>query len=132
MSPKRACFARSCKTQEKCAGMKAQLSSSMASTQSHGSGDKTRFSTLTTTIAAVAAAAASMMQLGTPTAYAGLTLSGVLATTAHGSGDKTTSGIWDTLLEITWVDGTGKVHVSKPSDPEFRGMVGGMGIYGGY
>jgi hypothetical protein len=54
----------------------------------------------------------------------------VLATTAHGSGDKTTSGIWDTLLEITWVDGTGKVHVSKPSDPEFRGMVGGMGTYG--
>ncbi|WIA23842.1 hypothetical protein OEZ85_013501 [Tetradesmus obliquus] len=70
------------------------------------------------------------VQLGTPTAYAGLTLSGVLATTAHGSGDKTTSGIWDTLLEITWVDGTGKVHVSKPSDPEFRGMVGGMGTYG--
>lgn len=48
-------------------------------------------------------------QIGTTTAYAGLTLGGVLATSAHGSGHQTQSGIWDTLLEITWVDGTGKV-----------------------
>eukprot|EP00775_Hariotina_reticulata_P005676 gene5676-5914_t len=68
--------------------------------------------------------------VGTPTAYAGLTLSGVLATTAHGSGDKTVSTLWDTLLEITWVDGKGEVHVSKPADPEFRGMVGSVGTYG--
>lgn len=72
----------------------------------------------------------SPAQIGTPTAYGGLTLAGVLATTAHGSGDRTISGIWDTLLEITWVDGTGKVHVSKPDDPEFRGMNGGLGVYG--
>lgn len=48
-------------------------------------------------------------QIGTPTVYAGLTLAGVLATSAHGSGYQDKSGIWDTLLEITWVDGTGKV-----------------------
>jgi hypothetical protein len=28
------------------------------------------------------------------------------------------------------VDGDGKVHVSKPSEPEFRATVGGMGTYG--
>lgn len=49
------------------------------------------------------------VQIGTPTAYGGLTLGGVMATSAHGSGDLTISGLWDTLLEITWVDGTGKV-----------------------
>jgi hypothetical protein len=38
--------------------------------------------------------------------------------------------MWDTLLEIVWVDGKGKVHTSKPSDPEFIGMVGGMGTFG--
>ncbi len=42
-------------------------------------------------------------QVGTPTAYGGLTLGGVLATTADGTGDRTISAIWDTLLEITWV-----------------------------
>jgi FAD/FMN-containing dehydrogenase len=70
------------------------------------------------------------LQIGTPTAYAGLTLAGVLATSSHGSGDKTISAMWDTLLEIVWVDGKGKVHTSKPSDPEFIGMVGGMGTFG--
>jgi FAD/FMN-containing dehydrogenase len=53
-----------------------------------------------------------------------------MATTAHGSGDKTVSTVWDTLLEITWVDGKGDVHVSKPTDPEFRGMVGSVGSFG--
>eukprot|EP00878_Enallax_costatus_P000622 GHUV01000724.1.p1 GENE.GHUV01000724.1~~GHUV01000724.1.p1 ORF type:complete len:626 (+),score=75.62 GHUV01000724.1:267-2144(+) len=70
------------------------------------------------------------VQIGTPTAYGGLTLAGVLATSAHGSGDLTNSGLWDTLLEITWVDGTGKVHTSKPGDAEFRGMLGSVGVYG--
>eukprot|EP00878_Enallax_costatus_P001016 GHUV01001150.1.p1 GENE.GHUV01001150.1~~GHUV01001150.1.p1 ORF type:complete len:631 (+),score=62.78 GHUV01001150.1:321-2213(+) len=70
------------------------------------------------------------VQIGTPTAYGGLTLGGVLATSAHGSGDLTISGLWDTLLEITWVDGTGKVHVSKPGDAEFRGALGGLGVFG--
>eukprot|EP00775_Hariotina_reticulata_P007191 gene7191-7405_t len=70
------------------------------------------------------------VQIGTPTAYAGLTLAGVLATTSHGSGDKTTSAIWDTLLEIVWVDGTGKIRVSKPGDAEFKAMVGGLGVLG--
>lgn len=70
------------------------------------------------------------VQIGTPTVYAGLTLAGVLATTAHGSGDRTACGIWNTLLEITWVDGTGAVRVSKPSDPEFRAMNGGLGVFG--
>jgi FAD/FMN-containing dehydrogenase len=51
------------------------------------------------------------LQIGTPTVYAGLTLGGVLATSAHGSGYMAASGIWDTLLEITWVDGTGKVGI---------------------
>jgi len=70
------------------------------------------------------------VQIGTPTAYAGLTLGGVLATTSHGSGDQTTSAIWHTLLEIVWVDGTGKVHVSKREDPELKAMVGGLGVLG--
>jgi hypothetical protein len=52
-----------------------------------------------------------VLQIGTPTVYAGLTLGGVLATSAHGSGYLAPSGIWDTLLEITWVDGTGKVSL---------------------
>lgn len=70
------------------------------------------------------------VQIGTPTVYAGLTLAGVLSTSGHGSGYKTTSAIWDTLLEVTWVDGTGKVHASKPTDPEFKAMVGGLGVFG--
>lgn len=53
-----------------------------------------------------------MLQIGTPTVYAGLTLGGVLAASAHGSGHLAPSGITDTLLEITWVDGTGKVSGS--------------------
>lgn len=65
------------------------------------------------------------VQIGTTTAYGGLTLGGVLATSAHGSGDKTISGLWDTVLEITWVDGTGKVsevlsishwHIGQPAE----------------
>lgn len=54
-----------------------------------------------------------LLQIGTPTVYAGLTLGGVLATSAHGSGFEAPSGIWDTLLEISWVDGTGKVCVDR-------------------
>jgi hypothetical protein len=42
-----------------------------------------------------------VLQLGTPPAYAGLTLSGVPAKTAYSSGDRTKSGIWDTLLDVT-------------------------------
>lgn len=53
------------------------------------------------------------LQIGTPTVYAGLTLGGVLATSAHGSGHQAASGIWDTILEITWVDGTGKVRIAS-------------------
>ncbi|KAF8060339.1 GULLO1 [Scenedesmus sp. PABB004] len=77
-----------------------------------------------------ATAAGMSVQLGTPPAYAGLTLGGVLATTAHGSGDRTTSGVWDALLEVTWVDGTGAVRVARRGDPEFRAMVGGLGTFG--
>jgi FAD/FMN-containing dehydrogenase len=54
----------------------------------------------------------SALQIGSPTAYAGLTLAGVLATSGHGSGHLAASGLWDTLLEITWVDGMGKVGMN--------------------
>lgn len=70
------------------------------------------------------------VQIGSLPAYAGLTLGGVLATSAHGSGDKTINSLADTVLEVTWVDGTGKVHVSKPSDPEFKAFNGGIGLFG--
>lgn len=42
----------------------------------------------------------------------------------------TTSSLADTILEITWVDGTGKVHVSKKGDPEFAAFNGGLGVFG--
>jgi hypothetical protein len=60
--------------------------------------------------AAAATPRARRHQIGTVPVYAGLTLAGVLATTAHGSGYKAPSAIWDTLLEVMWVDGTGKVR----------------------
>jgi FAD/FMN-containing dehydrogenase len=42
----------------------------------------------------------------------------------------TTSSLADTVLEVTWVDGTGKVHVSKKGDPEFAALNGGLGVFG--
>lgn len=42
----------------------------------------------------------------------------------------TTSSLADTILEVTWVDGTGKVHVSKKGDPEFAAFNGGLGVFG--
>jgi hypothetical protein len=42
----------------------------------------------------------------------------------------TTHSLADTLLEVTWVDGRGKIHVSKPTDPEFNAFNGGLGMFG--
>lgn len=42
----------------------------------------------------------------------------------------TTNSLADTILEVTWVDGTGKVHVSKKGDPEFAAFNGGLGVFG--
>lgn len=42
----------------------------------------------------------------------------------------TTNSLADTVLEVTWVDGTGKVHVSKKGDPEFAAFNGGLGVFG--
>jgi FAD/FMN-containing dehydrogenase len=36
----------------------------------------------------------------------------------------------DTVLEVTWVDGTGTVHVSKKDDPEFTAFPGSLGVFG--
>jgi FAD/FMN-containing dehydrogenase len=41
-----------------------------------------------------------------------------------------TNSLADTVLEMTWVDGTGKVHVSKKGDPEFAAFNGGLGVFG--
>ncbi|WIA09638.1 hypothetical protein OEZ85_009026 [Tetradesmus obliquus] len=70
------------------------------------------------------------VQIGSLPAYQGLTLAGILATSAHGSGDLTTNTLADTVLKVTWVDGRGIVHVSTPSDPEFRAFNGGLGMFG--
>eukprot|EP00882_Tetradesmus_deserticola_P001995 GHRQ01002140.1.p1 GENE.GHRQ01002140.1~~GHRQ01002140.1.p1 ORF type:complete len:593 (+),score=177.48 GHRQ01002140.1:42-1820(+) len=69
-------------------------------------------------------------QIGSLPAYQGLTLGGILSTSAHGSGDRTTSSLADALLEVTWVDGRGRVHVSRPKDPEFKALYGGVGVLG--
>jgi hypothetical protein len=71
-----------------------------------------------------------LLSIGALPAYQGLTLAGILATSAHGSGDLTTSTLADTVLEVTWVDGRGNIHVSKPSDPEFKAFNGGLGLFG--
>jgi FAD/FMN-containing dehydrogenase len=34
------------------------------------------------------------------------------------------------LLEVTWVDGRGKIHTSKPTDPAFKAFNGGLGMFG--
>jgi L-gulonolactone oxidase len=62
--------------------------------------------------------------------YAGLTLSGVLLTSAHGSGDRTWSKLADTVLEITWVDGTGQTRVTKRDSDEGRALVASVGNLG--
>ena len=49
-------------------------------------------------------------QLGSVPVYGPLTLAGTLATTAHGTGYQTTSGLWDIVKEIVWVDGCGEVR----------------------
>jgi FAD/FMN-containing dehydrogenase len=72
----------------------------------------------------------SLLQIGSLPAYQGLTLAGILATSAHGSGDLTVHSLADTVLEVTWVDGRGSVHVSRPSDPEFKALNGGLGMFG--
>lgn len=46
------------------------------------------------------------------------------------AGDRTTNSLADTVREVTWVDGTGKVRVSKKGDPEFAAFNGGLGIFG--
>lgn len=46
------------------------------------------------------------------------------------AGDRTTNSLADTVLEVTWVDGTGKVRVSKKGDPEFAAFNGGLGMFG--
>lgn len=42
----------------------------------------------------------------------------------------TTSSLADTILEVVWIDGTGKVHTSKKGDPEFAAFNGGLGVFG--
>jgi hypothetical protein len=42
----------------------------------------------------------------------------------------TTSSLADTVLEVTWVDGAGRVRVSKRGDPEFGAFNGGLGVFG--
>ena len=42
----------------------------------------------------------------------------------------TTSSLADTVLEVVWIDGTGKVHKSKKGDPEFAAFNGGLGVFG--
>jgi FAD/FMN-containing dehydrogenase len=68
--------------------------------------------------------------VGSLPAYQGLTLAGILATSAHGSGDRTTSSLADVVLAVTWVDGRGRVRVSRPKDPEFKAFNGGVGVFG--
>lgn len=42
----------------------------------------------------------------------------------------TISTFADNVLEVTWVDGTGKVHVSKQGDADFTAFNGGLGVFG--
>jgi hypothetical protein len=46
------------------------------------------------------------------------------------AGDMTISTFADNVLEVTWVDGTGKMHVSKKGDADFRAFNGGLGVFG--
>lgn len=36
----------------------------------------------------------------------------------------------DTVLEVTWVDSTGVVHVSKRGEPDFSAFAGSLGVFG--
>jgi FAD/FMN-containing dehydrogenase len=84
-----------------------------------------------TTVTCVAASLQRFFsQIGSLPAYQGLTLAGILATSAHGSGDMTTSSLADVVLAVTWVDGRGRVCVSRPKDPEFKAFNGGVGVFG--
>lgn len=50
--------------------------------------------------------------------------------TCPAAGDMTTSSLADTVLEVVWIDGTGKVHKSKKGNPEFAAFNGGLGVFG--
>jgi len=80
--------------------------------------------------AAAATKVKMSVQVGSLTAYAGLTLAGILSTSAHGSGYGTTSMLADTVLAVKIVDGTGAVHIIKKGDPDFRMLNGGLGLVG--
>lgn len=36
----------------------------------------------------------------------------------------------DSVLEVTWVDGTGQIRVSTTSDTEFAAFKGSLGVFG--
>ena len=46
------------------------------------------------------------------------------------AGDMAISTFADTVLEVTWVDGTGAVHVSTRGDSDFSAFPGGLGVFG--
>ncbi|KAI8472152.1 MAG: hypothetical protein J3K34DRAFT_415296 [Monoraphidium minutum] len=62
--------------------------------------------------------------------WQGLTLGGIFATASHGSGLHVTSMICDWVKDFTWIDATGKVHVSAKGSPEFNAQCGGIGLLG--
>lgn len=35
-----------------------------------------------------------------------------------------------TVLEVTWMDGTGAVHASRRGEPDFSAFPGGLGVFG--
>ncbi|KAF8062634.1 GULLO2 [Scenedesmus sp. PABB004] len=70
------------------------------------------------------------LPLGSVPAFGDLTLGGVLVTGAHGSGHKAISSLGDILLEVTWVDGQGEVHVDARNSTAGRALVGGLGVAG--
>ncbi|KAF6262091.1 hypothetical protein COO60DRAFT_690109 [Scenedesmus sp. NREL 46B-D3] len=70
------------------------------------------------------------LPLGAVPAFGDLTLGGVLVTGAHGSGHLATGSLGDIVLELTWVDGQGKVHVSDRGSTAGKALVAGLGIAG--
>jgi hypothetical protein len=60
----------------------------------------------------------------------GPSLGGFIAAGGIGRGSRHFGGFWNNVIEITFVDGTGKIHTINPGDPVFPWLFGSMGQLG--
>ncbi|GBF98974.1 L-gulonolactone oxidase-like [Raphidocelis subcapitata] len=82
-------------------------------------------------LAEAATSAGLSLPVGSVPLFGGLTLGGAIAAGAHGMGGAGGGDApVDFVTEITWVDGSGEVRVTKRGDYEFGAFYAGLGLVG--